>query len=492
MTAAHYDLYDTAGTRALEHAAIVDLGIAGLELMQRAGRGAFGVLRARWPQARRIAIVCGAGNNGGDGFVVAELAAAAGLEVVVHLVAERARLRGDAARCFAALQAATLSIEGVPVELKADVIVDALLGTGLEREVSGQYADAIRCMNGSSAPVLSLDVPSGIDATSGRRMGAAVAATVTITFIALKQGLITADAPDCTGELLLDTLDVPPVVYDKVAATSQALDYAAVRARFGRRRRSAHKGDYGHVLVIGGAPGYGGAARMAAEAAARSGAGLVSLATHPAHAAALTAARPELMCHGVNDAPSLAPLMARASVIAVGPGLGLSPWGAALFAAVRERALPMVVDADALTLLAGDPDQKAARVLTPHPGEAARLAALTTADIQRDRFAAARLLCERYGSVIVLKGAGTLVQAPLRVTRVIRGGNPGMASGGMGDVLTGIIAGLLAQGFAADEAAAIGACVHAQAADQAARAGERGMLAGDLMRCIRAAVNPAE
>ncbi len=486
-------LYDAAATRALDRVAIDDFGIAGIDLMQRAGQAAFDALRQRYPDTRRVIAVCGTGNNGGDGFVVARLAHEAGLAAQVHVVGDMARVAGDARTCLDAAAAAGLVPAALADTLQpGDVIVDALFGTGLDREVGGAAAAAIDWINASGRSVLAIDLPSGLDAGSGRVLGSAVRADLTVTFIGLKQGLLTGAAPALCGEIVFAGLGLPPACRERVAATARRLDYDGVRSALAPRARTAHKGEFGHVLVIGGAPGYAGAARMAAEAAARSGAGLVSLATHPAHAALIAANRPEIMVHGVSDGAALRRLAARASVIAIGPGLGQAPWARELFAAVRELNLPQVVDADGLNLLAADPEPHAARVLTPHPGEAARLLDTTSAVVQRDRFGAVRALCERYGGVALLKGAGTLVQTAGELPVVIAGGNPGMASGGMGDVLTGIVAGFLAQHFAPLEAAAVGACVHAEAADRAAAAGgERGLLAGDVLDYLRAAVNPA-
>ena len=484
-------LYDAAATRALEHYAIASLGLTGLTLMERAGRAVFEALRRRWPQARRILILCGAGNNGGDGYVVARLAHAAGLAARVVMLSSQARLRGDGASAFRAMHETGITpfsgdgwFDGI------DVVVDALLGTGLERRVEGVYAEAIARINACSLPVLSVDLPSGIDASNGRCHGVAVRATATVSLVSLKQGLGTGEAPAYTGALEWQAIDLPRAVFEAVPPTAQCIDHAHLRSLFAPRPRTAHKGDHGHVLVIGGAPGYGGAARMAAEAAARVGAGLVSLATHPSHAASLTVQRPEIMCCGVDTAGDLAPLLARATVVAIGPGLGQSGWAQRVWAAVRDCAQPQVVDADGLNLLAADPDQRELRVLTPHPGEAARLAGVAKHLIQADRYAAAADLCARYGGVVLLKGAGTIIASAGELPLVVRDGNPGMASGGMGDVLTGVIGGLLAQGFAPRVAAAAGACVHAHAADRAALAGERGLMAGDLLPLLRAAVNP--
>jgi len=261
-----------------------------------------------------------------------------------------------------------------------------------------------------------------------------------------------------------------------------------VKDYLGPRSRTAHKGGHGHVLVIGGTPGYAGAVRLAGEAAARVGAGLVSIATHPEVAASANALRPELMIHAVARPGELEPLLARADVVAIGPGLGQSDWATALFAAVRGRKIPLVVDADALNLLAMDPERREQWVLTPHPGEAARMLDTTTGEIHTDRFAAAVTLQDVYGGVVVLKGAGSIItDGDLPV--VLRHGNPGMGSGGMGDVLTGVIAGLIAQGLQLAQAARLGACIHAVAADRAAAQGERGLLASDLMPHLRALVN---
>lgn len=486
-------LYAGPASRALDEHIVRALGIAGRELMQRAGAAAYAELGRRWPNARNLTVVCGSGNNGGDGFVVAGLAAKAGLAVTVWLVGARARIGGDAAHFLAALDGSAVHFGGAEACATADVIVDALLGTGAERAVEGDYAEAIRAINDVVAPVLSLDLPSGLHAGRGVALGTAVLATATVTFIALKPGLLTADGPAYCGALVLADLDLPNSVHQGASATAITQSYAEIRSYFGPRKRTAHKGDFGHVLVIGGAPGYGGAARLAAEAAARVGAGLVSVASHPAQARGLNAGRPELMCHGVSNAAELRALATRASVIAVGPGLGQSDWSRTLFATARELSLPMVVDADALNLLAEDPDQCATRILTPHPGEAGRLAGIATKSVQVDRLAIARQLAEVYGGVIVLKGAGTIVQSAGRqeLPTIIRGGNPGMASGGMGDVLTGVIAGLLAQGWSLSEAAVAGACLHAEAADRAAQDGERGLLASDLMVHLRSLVNPA-
>jgi len=307
----------------------------------------------------------------------------------------------------------------------------------------------------------------------------------------LKQGMFTARGPDYCGKIICADLEVPSEVLRRVSNPGFRITAEWVDPLLAPRPRSAHKGLYGHVLTVGGAPGMAGAACLAGEAAARVGAGLVSMATHPFHAAALNTARPELMCHAVADGGGLAPLLAKVDVVAVGPGLGREAWGGRLFGAVLGSGLPLVVDADALHWLASEPLCRSQWILTPHPGEAARLLGVTAGEVQADRWRAVRELQRRYGGVVVLKGAGTLVCDGDRPVALCDAGNPGMASGGMGDILTGVIAGLLAQGLNSWQAATAGVYLHACAGDAAAGQGERGMMAGDLLGCLRSLVNPA-
>lgn len=485
-----HDLYRAAQVRELDRLAIDLGGITGNALMERAGEAAYDLLRRRWPEARRVAIVCGVGNNGGDGFVMARLVRAAGLEVALYQVGEAARLRGaalDAAR-QAGLTAQPLTVGALR---HCDVVVDALLGTGLRGEVRDEWRGAILAINDSGRPVLAVDLPSGLDADSGAPLGCAVRASATITFIGLKPGLLTGAGPACCGELYFADLDVPVQVYQRVPAAARRLELTQFATCLAPRPRDTHKGDCGHVLVIGGDHGYAGAARLAAEAAARTGAGLVSVATRAAHATSITAARPELMCHGVETAAQLEPLLRRATVVVIGPGLGQAAWGQQMLATVLQARHPLVVDADALNLLALEPLHRKDWVLTPHPGEAGRLLGETVAQVQQDRFAAAAGLQASFGGVVVLKGPGTLVLGDDGMAGICAGGNPGMASGGMGDVLSGIIGGLIAQGLALREAAGAAVCLHAAAADAAAHAdGERGLLASDLFSHLRRLANP--
>ncbi|HHL45319.1 MAG TPA: NAD(P)H-hydrate dehydratase [Gammaproteobacteria bacterium] len=482
------NLYRADQVRELDRIAIEQFGIPGFELMNRAGCVAFERLRLRWPDARRIAVLCGTGNNGGDGFVLARCVREAGMDVVVYQVGDAGRLSGDA------LQAKQLAEQlGITPEawhrqaLDAfDVLVDGLLGTGLRGEVSKQWAAAIEAINRSDVSVLALDIPSGLAADTGSPLGVAVRAQLTVTFIGRKQGLYTGEGPACCGEVLFESLDVPVQVYQTVPPAALLL---VERQKLPPRSRSAHKGKFGHVLVVGGDYGMSGAARLAGEAALRAGAGLVSIATRRTHSALLNLSRPELMCHGTEQADELYPLLERATVVVTGPGLGQRRWGREMLKAVLGSQLPLVMDADALNLLATQPHMRNDWILTPHPGEAARLLQMSPADVQADRFGAVQALQNHFGGVCVLKGAGTLVYSQGVVPKVCSAGNPGMASGGMGDVLSGVIGSLLAQKIPLVEAAEQGVLIHALAADRAAVAGERGLLAHDLMPHLRKLVN---
>lgn len=492
MTPLPHELYRAADVRELDRIAIEQQAIEGMTLMTRAGQAVFEQLRLRWPQARKLIVVAGRGNNAGDGFIVSRLAHVAGMSVKLMLLAEQAQLTGDAAQAFQDMARAGVECIGFdPAGFdEADVIVDALLGTGLVRDVTGRYRDAVTAMNEARSPVLAVDIPSGLDADNGCIHGVAVQADVTITLIGLKPGLLTGEGPAYSGVVVFDSLQVPAAVYAQRPAAARRVDYESEQSLLQPRPATLHKGDCGHVLVIGGDIGMAGAPRMAAEAAARVGAGLVSIATTPDHAAALAASRPELMAHGITSAAQLAALIDRADVVAVGPGLGQRTWGSQLLAAVLDCDRPLIVDADALNLLASDPVHRDNWILTPHPGEAARLLGMPTSAVQQDRFAAASAIQQRFGGLCVLKGAGTVICDTGSRFYLCNDGNPGMASGGMGDVLTGIIAGLLAQFSDQAAVACLAVALHARAGDIAAGDMPRGMLASDLLMEIRPLANP--
>lgn len=479
-------LYSAAQTRELDRRAIAT-GLSAYTLMLRAGQAAFHLLRERWPAAARIVVLTGPGNNGGDGYVLAKLAWDQHLDVKVLTVGNHDPLTEEAAEAARDATKARVPEKSWSGTLpEADVYVDALFGTGLNKPLLGDFAAAIAALNRSGKPVLALDLPSGLQADTGAELGEAVRAAATISFIGLKPGLLTGRGPALTGELRFDGLGAPASVYESPAALAKLLAASDLQ-QLGRRARDAHKGLHGHVLVVGGDHGMAGAVALTAETALRAGAGLVTVATRPEHCMMLTARSPELMCHGINKAADLLPLLAKASVVVMGPGLGQGEWGAALFGAVLDSKKPLVLDADALNLLATMPEARPDWVLTPHPGEAARLLGSTVAAVQADRFAAVRELKKRYGGSIVLKGVGSLVLDDAGLS-LCPFGNPGMAVAGMGDVLAGVAAALLAQGQS--QAAALAVLAHALAGDDAAaEGGERGLRASELLPFIRRRVN---
>lgn len=491
-------LYTAAQTRELDRLAIESAGIPGDVLMTRAGEAAFLLLREQWPQAREVAVLCGAGNNGGDGYVVALLAAHAGLHPHVYASTPVTALTGDArdmAERVLAEGIEVVTLEGsVPALSGADVIVDGLLGTGLRGPVRDALVPLIEAINQAGVPVLALDIPSGLSADSGAAPGAVVRADHTITFIGIKRGLLTGEGPALTGALHFDDLRVPQQVYDAVAPDCVRPTLEGFLTQRQPRRATAHKGLFGHVLVIGGDHGYAGAAVLAAQAAARCGAGLVSLATRREHCALMLTRQPEVMARGVENGDDLLPLLEKASVVVIGPGLGQGPWGQALLRKVLASDRPRVVDADALNLMAAmtvpPTPEGQVQVVTPHPGEAGRLLAMPTGAVQQDRFAAVRRLQGKLGGTVLLKGAGTLVSSAGEVLALNTSGNPGMATGGMGDVLSGVIGALLAQGYGAHDAARFGALLHGLAADLAVvEQGESGLLASDLLPMLRRLIN---
>lgn len=485
------DLFDSSAARGLDARASALAGDGGWSLMAQAGQAAWECLLQHWPQAQRVGVVVGSGNNGGDGFVLARHALQAGRQVrVLALPGKPAGtvLAQRAAAQFSAAGGTVQMFDGTLAE--ADVWVDALFGLGLQGAPQGAAQALIEALNAQRAPVLALDVPSGVDADCGAVPGAAVRAARTLQFIVAHRGLATGPALDHVGQRQLAALQLPAQAWEDVDAAAACWGSDRLAPALPPRRRNAHKGDSGHVLCVGGNLGCGGAALLATEAALRAGAGRVTLATRGPHVTAALARLPEAMSHAVESHDELQPLLARASVVAIGPGLGQDEWARAMWHDACRSGRPLVVDADALNLLAQAPRPMPHTVLTPHPGEAGRLLDCSTAQVQADRFAAAHALAERYQAVVVLKGAGTVISAPGRMPVLIEAGNPGMAVGGMGDLLTGIIAALRAQHLCAFDAAAVGALLHALAGDAAAAQGARGLLPTDLLVPLRRLCNP--
>jgi NAD(P)H-hydrate epimerase len=485
-------LYSVSQVRQLEAAAIAG-GTPGFTLMLRAGAAADALLRLRWLSARRVVVVAGPGNNGGDGLVLARLAQQRGLAVTILLPGDATVLRGEAALAHAQLLEAGLVEQKFDAALlgSADVVVDALLGIGVRAPLQPAWLAAIAAMNACGRPVLALDVPSGLDPDSGRALPA-VKATATLSFIALKQGLFLGDGPEQAGELHFDALDVkdpqtPPAL--------RRITDASLAAALPPRHRQSHKSQFGRVVIIGGGAGMPGAVRLTGEAALRVGAGLVTIASLPEHLETVVGARPELMFRALRSAADLPAALDDASVIVIGPGLGRSDWAQAMLVsalAARRPDQQLVVDADALNLIAAGAGLQHCEdwVLTPHPGEAARLLGNSTQDIQLDRTRALAALCEQRGGIVVLKGAGTLVGGKGEVPWLCDRGNSGMAVPGMGDVLTGAIAGMLAQGGAPFDCVAAAVYAHALAGDRCARHGIRGVLAMDVAQQLRAVLAP--
>lgn len=486
------DIYSVASVRQIDQHAINDAGISGYALMTRAAQAALEIAQSQFPDTKRWQVICGAGNNAGDGYVLARLAAGHGIAVSVMTAADPEALTGDAQSAymdFAAEGGVLAAFEG-ELDADADLIVDALLGSGIDRPVEGVFADVVQAINGHRAAVLSLDIPSGLNGDSGATMGELVQAAATITFVGLKSGLFLDSGVDAVGQLFYAGLDIPPESVASQNSDMRRIDESIVQTQLKPRKRNAHKGEFGHVLIVGGGPGMPGAVQLCGEAALRCGSGLVSVATHPSHNNSLSAGRPELMCHGIDSGEDLDTLLEKATVVAVGPGLGTWEWSATLFDKVLQSGKPLVVDADGLNLLARNPAQNNDWIITPHPGEAAGLLGSRPQEIQRDRRGALQNLYDSFGGTVVLKGHGTLISAEQGACWLCSAGNPGMASPGMGDVLTGIIASLLGQGHAREMAAVLGVQIHANAGDSAARNGQRGLLASDLILELRNWVNP--
>jgi NAD(P)H-hydrate epimerase len=505
-----WPLVGAAAMRALDRHTIETLGVRGELLMESAGRAVAEVVLAERAAAGggEVLVACGAGNNGGDGLVVARHLALLGVPVRVALVADAKRLAPDAAANRERARRAGVRIDATLRAAGAGVIVDALLGTGLTRPVTGPPAAAIRRINAARprARVVAVDLPSGLDADTGQVLGAAVQADVTVTIALPKLGLALEPGRSLAGRIIVARIGIadraPGVRPDAALWTA-----AAAAARLPARPRHGHKGTFGHVLVVAGSRGKTGAAALTAEAAARAGSGLVTIACPAGVNEILEVKCTEMMTAPVPDTAegalataALAPILALArerDVVALGPGLGREDETQKLVRDLVVRlARPLVVDADGLFPFAAESARrgkgavaapsawkarKAATILTPHPGEAARLLGSSAEDVNRDRLAAARRLAEATGAVVLLKGAASVVAGPDGRAVVNPTGGPTLGTGGTGDVLTGLVAALLAQGVEPFEAAALGAWLQGRAGDRlAARRGAAGILAGEV------------
>ncbi|MRS90443.1 bifunctional ADP-dependent NAD(P)H-hydrate dehydratase/NAD(P)H-hydrate epimerase [Enterobacteriaceae bacterium RIT714] len=490
-TSIPHSIWPADELRHAEKEAADSLGVTLYELMQRAGQAAFNVAREHYPQATHWLILCGPGNNGGDGYVIARLAIAAGINVtLLALESEKPSPEEASEARNAWLNAGGVihAVDSVWPE-NTDLIVDGLLGTGLSQAPRENVAALITRANAHPAPVIALDIPSGLMAQTGATPGAVIQAAHTVTFIALKPGLLTGKARDVVGTLHHDALGLEKWLAGQQTAISR-FDASRLAQWLPPRRPTSNKGDHGKLVIVGGDHGTAGAIRMTGEAALRAGAGLVRVLTRIENIPPIVTARPELMVHELTP-QSLEESLEWADVVAIGPGLGQKEWGKKALQKVENCRKPMLWDADALNLLAINPDKRHNRILTPHPGEAARLLNCSVAEIESDRLLSAQRLVKRYGGVAVLKGAGTIVACESGALGIIDAGNAGMASGGMGDVLSGIISALLGQKLTPYDAAIAGCVAHGAAADRlAAQYGTRGMLATDLFDTLRRVVNP--
>ena len=496
----------------MDQRAIRELGIPGATLMENAGRGAAACIQAALPdlglprRGVRVAVVCGKGGNGGDGFVVARWLKRAGHRVEVFLLAAPDELRGDPALKLREMERRGLRARVVedPAVLAralpaAQLVVDAMLGTGARGEPSALIAAAIEHVNASGRPVVALDVPSGLAADGAPPEGPVVRATLTPTFAGLKRGLVGGAGVTLAGRVVVVDIGVPRAAIERGVATFE-LEREDVARHFPPRPRDNHKGSYGHLLVVAGSVGKTGAAALAARAAMRAGAGLVTVATaasaQPVVAALLLEAMTEPVAEtaartiALKARDALHELAARRDAVALGPGLGLDEDTQALARAlVFDFEQPMVVDADALTALAGHLDRlrgaRAARCLTPHPGEMARMLGVSIADVQRDRIATARQFATAWETPVVLKGATSVIGLPDGTVLLNPTGNPGMASGGTGDVLSGMLGAFLARGLEPAAALAAGVYLHGLAGDVAAeRLGQESLVAGDVIEAL--------
>jgi NAD(P)H-hydrate epimerase len=495
--------------QAIDRQAIEEFGIPVLELMERAGQSCADAIISGFGSAVSAAVIAGKGNNGGDGYVIARLLRQAGWRVSVYVLAERSRISGDAAANLDRLPPDSVAFCPRKGQLagryrdeisRAELIVDAMLGTGLSSDVSGVYREAVEIVNASGRPVLAVDIPSGIHGTTGRILGDAVRATATVTFACAKLGHILFPGAEHTGRLIVADIGIPPQVME-AAPGYDLVDEEFIRPMLHRRDRQAHKGQFGHCLVVAGSTGKTGAAALSANSAVRAGSGLVTLAVAESLHGILETTTTEVMTVPLSDSncgyltrsafPAIERLLPGRDALALGPGLGRDPGTSALVRMIVESvSLPMVIDADGLNALADDitalrRKTSASIILTPHPGEMARLLGTSVAEVEADRILAAREFARSFGVYLVLKGARTIIAAPTGTAAINGSGNPGMASGGMGDVLTGIIVSLLGQQYSAWDACRLGVFIHGFAADLVAEEkGEIGICATDVKEML--------
>ena len=496
-------LYTASETRKIDNLAIKEKGISGYSLMQMAAEFTLDVILREFSPVEELIIFCSKGKNSGDGFLLGSFAKEFGLEVTIVMSNTSNVIKGVSRKAFEEMKDAkvkiisTKSIEKLKVSNKA-VIVDALIGTGLKGNLRKNIKESILALNklGVKLPVLSLDIPSGVNPDTGDADDIAVYADITATFVAQKRGCFTSVGKKFSGEIIYSDLEIPKNLFSKITSTSYVVDYEDSISKVVYREQDAHKGHFGNVLIVGGDRGLGGAGLLSSRAAVYSGAGLTSLVTRPEHVSASLVSCPEVMVKGVDSGQDIEEHLVKPDVIAIGPGLGQSAWSEQMIQRVfweaEKRDVSVIMDADALNLLTKlklSSNLPKRLILTPHPGEASRLLNTSVAVIESNRFSAAAKIQKKFNATVVLKGSGTVICHKSGGTQkwgICDSGNPGMATGGMGDVLTGIIAGLLAQGLTLKEAAEAGVDLHAKAADQASlEFGEAGLTSSDVINELK-------
>jgi len=490
-------LYSVDSIVQLEQIAIKQFNIPAYELMERAGKAVFDVIQTNYPQCKNVLVLCGAGNNAGDGYVIARLLKQEGYDVHVISLIDPDTLKNEALlACQDWLKYSENDRANLSFIDEADIVIDALLGTGLTRDVTGKWAEWITAVNNAIKPVISVDIPSGLKADTGNIASVAIKANITVSFIGLKQGMFTAQAKDVCGEIILNDLAVPDEAYSLIEHNARLIN-AADYSLLPKRKASSHKGSFGHVLVAGGNDGMPGAVILAATAALRSGAGLVTIITAPKNLQAISLAVPEAMVK-TCDTDSVDDLFKENFInnithVAIGMGLGQDEWSNTLLRKCIALKKPILIDADALNLIAKHEYKISSPLLiTPHPGEARRLLLkVSSTDVQVNRFDAIRnlhnLFKEAESCVVILKGSGTLIFDGHTI-KVCNAGNAAMAAPGMGDVLSGICIALLAQNIAAADAAELAVCLHASAADLVVEDKTRGLLASDVVNALQKVV----
>jgi NAD(P)H-hydrate epimerase len=491
-------VFSSQSIRNIEKSAIKSLNGDDYLLMERAGISAFEEALKCYPNAKNWQIICGVGNNAGDGMVVARLALEHNLTVSVSTLSSPDVLKGNAFKAYKKLKEYKSHQSAIKVKINQwegqiddniDLIVDAIFGIGLNRNLNSFYKSAIKTINNAGLPIFSIDIPSGIHPDKGKIMGAAIKASTTITFIGKKLGFFDNEGINHYGNLKLCGLGISETHYNNEKEILSILSDDFIHQVLPKRKKNSHKGEFGHIAIVGGGPGMHGAVCIAGEAALRSGAGKVSIFTHISHNSLIADAKPELIFNFFEEVDEIKPMLLGVDVIVIGPGLGTNKWAREVFESITDIDCPMIVDADALNILSKKPIKQENWILTPHPGEAGRLLGISSKKMQQNRFSSLNNLIEKYHGVIVLKGHHTLIGSNDSVPCVCVKGNPGMASAGMGDALTGIIASMIGQGMPLNIAASLGVEIHAKAGDRAATKGQRGLLAGDLINELRGCVN---